>query len=101
MEAWHEIDRDGALAVLDSWVGRGVLVALDAADAPPDLAGMSGVLTGGGADAFTLEGSEAWFRVPPGPWFRGASYAEEARVLVVEVGGSDGSGPLLLEVQLR
>lgn len=101
MESWHEIDRDGALAVLDSWVGSGVLVALDAVDAPPDLAGMSGVLSGGGADAFTLEGSEAWFRVPGDPWFRGATYAEGARVLVLEVGGPDGGSPLLVEVQLR
>lgn len=101
MEAWHEIDRGGALAVLGEWVGRRVVVAVDAADAPPELAGMSGTLRAGGADAFELEGGDSWFRVPDDPWFHGASYAAEKRVLVLEVGGSAGSGPLLVEVQAR
>lgn len=108
MEAWHHIDLDAALAVLDGWVGCGVVVAVDTADGPPELAGMSGVLRAGepapgpdgGAEAFELEGSEAWFRVPRGRRFRGASYAPDARVLVMEFAGSDG-GALLVDVHAR
>ena len=100
MEAWHQIDLDGALDVLDRWDGRGVVVAVDGADGPPELAGMSGVLRADGTGTFALEGSEAWFRVPRGPWFRGASYAPEARVLVLEFAGRDG-GSLLVDVHAR
>lgn len=100
MEDWHQIDLDRALAVLDGWIGRGVVVALDSADGPPEIAGMSGTLRAGGEDTFELEGSEAWFRVPRDPWFRGASYAPEARVLVLELTGRDG-GALLVDVHAR
>lgn len=100
MEAWHQIDFDGALAVLDGWVGRGVVVAVDSADGPPELAGMSGVLRAGGTGSFELEGSESWFRVPSGPWFRGATYAPDARVLVLEFAGDEGAS-VLVDVHAR
>lgn len=107
VEDWCHIDLDDALAVLEGWVGSGVVVALDTPEGPPDLAGMSGVLrlaerSAGpdGGRAFELEGSDAWFRVPHAPWFRGASYAADARVLVLELAGRDGSS-LLVDVHAR
>ena len=102
-DRWRDVDLDAALALLRSWRGRDVVVSVELAGGPAGLAGMAGVLraveTGDGAEGFELEGSQAWFSVPAGECFRGATYVADRGVLVLQLGG-DGDGDVLIDVQL-
>ena len=110
MTAWQHIGLDAALAILETWVGRPVIVSVDLAAGPPGLAGMAGTLrqtdgpptAGRAAAGFEVEGSEAWFCLPSGPCFRGATYTPASNVLVLEYADEacePGTG-VLVDVQL-
>lgn len=103
---WRHLGLEAALGVLDAWSGHRVIVSVDLAAGACGLAGMAGVLRPARReeDAFALElvDCEAWLRLPAGACFRGASYDEEAQVLVLEFSseGPFDAPAVLVDMQL-
>jgi hypothetical protein len=73
VEAWREIELGDALAVLQEWVGRRVVVDLDAAALPSSLAELR---------------------------FAGASYSDESGSLVFELACPEAEEPVLIDVRI-
>ncbi len=110
MSEWQEVNFEGALAVLQGWLGHRVIVNICNAGGPVGAASVAGTLTATETvmehgelldeDMFEFvlnEREDAGFNLYRGTWFAGASYNEARRELHVGVGEG---GWLVFEIAL-